>query len=479
MTNQPTSGDPTPSEPPLAESSQASTPGAGETTTKSVKRRSVLKWTGIGLGALAIAGGGGYLGYLQSLKIPGAEADKVAKRQVVIAGGSIAGLTVAAQLKRAVPDAKVTIIEPNTEHHYQPGYTLIGADVYKPDDVRFDEASLIPSGVTWIKGTVEAFDPDKNSVRTSTGETLTYDFLVVAVGVVLNPTSVQGLTDALKTPHVSHVYDWTLAQKWRDIRNGFGGGEVVVHYPNGYVKCGGAPQKQLWLIEDYWRSKGMRDKVSISYFTPQKSMFPAIKVIDDYVTPMTTDRGIKPKYFHVLKAVDGATRTAIFEETLPDKTTREVRQKYDLLHAMPNFTVPKALGSSPLTNETLKGQVEVNRETLQHVKYKNVFALGDAAGTGAGKTAATVRKQAPTVVGNIIDMALDRPISHKYNGTSGCPLLTRYGKCMMIEFDYAGNLINEELYDSRHETELWWNFKVHGLKRIYRDVMIQGYQTPF
>lgn len=459
----------------------ATTPPSGEEPRKKgLSRRSVLKWTGIGVGALAVAGGGTAVGIEQSLKASGSDQAGVEKKHIVIAGGSIGGLTVAAQLKKAVPQANVTLIEPNDTHYYQPGFTLIGADVYKPDDVVMQQASLIPAGVKWVKDRVSAFDPEHNNVRLENGETIPYDYLVIAVGVVPNWKSVEGIEAALQTDHVSNVYDWKLAQKWRDLRNAFTGGEALIHYPQGYVKCGGAPQKQVWLAEDYWRTqKKNRDQVDLHYFTPQKSMFPIIPRIDEIVTPMSAERGINAHFFHVLKAIDPSTRTAIFEETLPDKSTREVRQHYDLFHAMPNFTVPKPLQGSVLTTEKLKGQVEVDKYTLQSPKFPNVFSLGDAAGTGAGKTAATIRKQAPTVVGNIIDLANGREISHKYSGIGGCPLLTRYGKCMMIEFDYDANLVNEKFYDSLNESDLWWQFKVHGLKRVYRVVMIRGYQAPF
>lgn len=296
---------------------------------RGVSRRSLLKWTGIGVGTLAVAGGGGALAYGQSLKAPSGDHAAVRAKHILIVGGSIGGLTVAAQLMRAVPGANVTIVEPNETHYYQPGFTLIGADVYQPDDVVMKEADLIPSGVKWVRDRVEAFDPDNNNVRLANGETIPYDLLVIAVGVVLNPKSVEGIEASLETPWVSHVYDWTLAQKWRDIRNGFSGGEALVHYPNGYVKCGGAPQKQLWLGEDYWRNQAkVRDQIDLHYFTPQGSMFPVIPRIDEYVTPMSTDRGIIPHYKHVLKAIDPSNRTAIFEETLADKTTREVTQHY-------------------------------------------------------------------------------------------------------------------------------------------------------
>lgn len=443
-------------------------------------RRTLLKGAGITAGVVAVGGAGSAFAYNESLKAPGADHAAVEARHVLIVGGSIGGLTVAAQLKRAVPKANITIVEPNERHYYQPGFTLVGADVYRPDEVVMATADLMPNGIKWVRDKVAAFDPDNNNVRLENGETIPYDIMVIAVGVVLNPKSVEGIEAALETPYVSNVYGWEHAQKWRDIRNDFAGGEVLVHYPKGYVKCGGAPQKQLWLAEDYWRTqRNIRDSIDLHYFTPQKSMFPVIPRIDDLVTPMSVERGIQPHYGHTLKAIDPANRIAIFEEQVDENTTREVQQHYDLFHAMPNFSVPKPLQGSVFTTEKLKGQVEVDKFTLQSPSYPNVFSLGDVAGTGAGKTAATIRKQAPAVVGNIIDLANGREISHRFSGIGGCPLLTRYGKCMMIEFDYDANLVNEGLYNSMEETSVWWEFKVHGLKRVYRDVMIRGYQTPF
>ena len=119
--------------------------------------------------------------------------------------------------------------------------------------------------------------------------------------------------------------------------------------------------------------------------------------------------------------------------------------------------------------------MEVDRETLLHKRFDNVFGVGDCAATGAPKTAATIRKQAPAVADNLIDLALDRRPSHLYDGTSGCPLLTRYGRCMMFEFDFNGELVNEWIYQSTKETRIWWDFKVHGLKQMYRHVMMNGY----
>lgn len=167
---------------------------------RGVSRRSLLKWTGIGVGTLAVAGGGGALAYGQSLKAPSGDHAAVRAKHILIVGGSIGGLTVAAQLMRAVPGANVTSVEPNETHYYQPGFTLIGADVYQPDDVVMKEADLIPSGVKWVRDRVEAFDPDNNNVRLANGETIPYDLLVIAVGVVLNPKSVEGIEPPWRPP---------------------------------------------------------------------------------------------------------------------------------------------------------------------------------------------------------------------------------------------------------------------------------------
>uniref|UniRef100_UPI0037D9D76F FAD-dependent oxidoreductase n=1 Tax=Vulcanococcus sp. TaxID=2856995 RepID=UPI0037D9D76F len=117
--------------------------------------------------------------------------------QVLIVGGGAGGITVAARLRRFRPSLDVAILEPSSEHYYQPGWTLVGGGVFTVDQTRRREADLIPAGVTWIREAVAGFDPDSNSVSTSAGQTLTYDALVVATGLKLNWDAIKGLPDAL------------------------------------------------------------------------------------------------------------------------------------------------------------------------------------------------------------------------------------------------------------------------------------------
>lgn len=457
--------------------SSGSSPGSDRNNmdSKAISRRKALKYIGIGTGSLVVAGTAGKYGYRKSLELTSSEADRVRRAKFVVAGGSIGGLTVAARLLRAAPGADVTIIEPKGEHHYQPGYTLVGAGVYKPKDVIYDQQSLFHSGMKWVKDYVEAFEPDQNRVVTRGGDVIPYDYLIVGLGVETNHNSVENISKALETDFVSNIYDLKRASKYKRMADAFEGGTAIFNYPAGYVKCGGAPQKITWLSEDLWRSKGIRDRVDVNFFTTRHTVFPAVPKVDEAILPLIEARGIKNHYHHRLRAIDPSTRTAIFEQTTDNGETRELRQHYDFFHAMPNFRTPKPLRDGPLTRDGIGGQLSVNRNTLQHTQYANIFGVGDNAATGAAKTAATIRKQAPVIVGNIIDSIFERDLSNSYDGSSGCPLLTRYGRCMMTEFDFEGNLQSEWLYQPTQETRFWWNFKVHGLKRLYRHVMMNGY----
>lgn len=430
---------------------------------------------GIGAGVLVAGGAAGSYGYRRSLRLSSSEARQVEKAHFVVAGGSIGGLTVAARLLRGVPNAKVTVIEPRSVHHYQPGYTLVGAGVYKESDVLFDQASLMQDEMRWVKDYVEAFEPERNRVITRGGERIDYDYLIVGLGVETDWNSVDGLADAMQTPYAANLYDLKLSSKYRELAKNFAGGDAVFTFPTGYVKCGGAPQKISFLSEDLWRSQGKRDRVNVHFHTPQTALFPAVPAVNEVVTPMMEGRGLNLHYRQILRAIDVSTRTAIFEEMDGNGGSRELRQHYDILHAMPRFRTPAPLRNGPLTAEGIGGQLEVDRHTLQHKRFANVFGVGDCAATGAAKTAATIRKQAPVVVQNLFDAALGRELSGVYDGASGCPLLTRYGRCMMFEFDYEGNLVNEWMYQPTKETRRWWQFKVHGLKRMYRHVMLNGF----
>ncbi len=216
---------------------------------KGITRRKALKYIGIGAGVLVAGSAIGGYGYTRSLRIPASEAAKIKNVRFVVAGGSVGGLTVAARLLRAMPEADVTVIEPNAEHHYQLGYTLVGAGVYKPEEAKWKQQDLMHSSMKWVHDAVAHFEPDPNRVVTRRGDAVEYDYLVVDLGVQMNPNSVENFHEALASKHVATVYDLDQSIKYNKLMQDFREGQLVGTYPRGYVKCGGTPQKITWLSE--------------------------------------------------------------------------------------------------------------------------------------------------------------------------------------------------------------------------------------
>src|SRR5579863_2820163 len=162
--------------------------------------------------------------------------------RVVIVGGGTAGIITASLLRRA-GEEDIAIIEPSSQHYYQPLWTLVGAGAVRKEASVRQEARYIPKGVHWIQDAVVEIAPDQQRVATRAGAHIGYDFLVVAAGVQLNWDGIPGLAEAIRRGDASTNYSYDLAPKtWRLIRN-FKGGTALFHMPGTPIKCPGAPQK--------------------------------------------------------------------------------------------------------------------------------------------------------------------------------------------------------------------------------------------
>ena len=187
--------------------------------------------------------------------------------------------------------------------------------------------------------------------------------------------------------------------------------------------------------------------------------------------------GIKVHFQRNLVAVDGNKRTAIFEAVGEKDKGKKFSAEFDMLHITPPQSPPAAVRNSPLANEA--GYVDLDKNTMQHVKYKNIFGLGDAGSTPNSKTAAAVRKQAPVVVTNLLASINKDPISNAYDGYASCPLTTAYGKVMMAEFIYGGKVTPTFPLDPRKERLSYWLIKTTGLPLMYWYYMLKGHEKFF
>lgn len=444
---------------------------------KGFSRRKFIKWGAAGLaGAFVVKRSHSYFSQC------------TAKAKIVIVGGGAAGITMSAYLADRLRYDDITIIEPNTDHHYQPGYTLIAGGVFEPKEVVRTTKSLIPGDVKWLQDSVTELNPDNNSLTTAKNGKVSYDFLVVAPGCQMDFNLIQGITrEELGKENVHCIYDYKGAIACRDaLRKLPDLKEGRLVFTNTYtkIKCGGAPKKICLMTEDYLRKQKARERFKIEYFANQNELMKP-KVFGDRLTKIFADRKVTTKYKHRLVSVDGAAKKAVFEvlpepsgSPVPPNTNYEkVTVAFDFLHFVPPMSAPDFVKNSVLADTSAPGGwVKVDKETMVHAKYKNIVSFGDVAGLPTSKTGAAIRKQAPIAAANLLALIEGKEPRGKYNGYSACPIVTEYGKVLMCEFGYDDKLMPTLPWlDPAVERGLWWTLKVHGLKPMYFYGMLKGY----
>jgi sulfide:quinone oxidoreductase len=397
--------------------------------------------------------------------------------QIVIIGGGAAGITVAASLVRHAHDTAldIAVIEPSNRHYYQPAFTLVGAGTYAFADTRRKEETLIPGDVSWIKATVRSLDPAANTVVLTSGNSVTYDYLVVCPGLVCDWDGIAGLRDALGAGGVCSNYSPDAVEyTWEVQKNLKPGAKALFTQPAMPIKCPGAPQKAAYLAADYLKRSGIRHLCEVRFLTQTPAIF-GVAFYAKELVKVAAAHGIEVHYQHNLVEIDGRAKRATFEIVGGDHQGARVSFAYDMLHVTPPQRAPDLLKGSAVANAA--GFVEIHANTLQHVKYPNVFGLGDAAATANSKTAAAVRKQAPVVVRNLLHLIRGQAIEAGYDGYASCPLTTAYGKVLMAEFIYGGKPTPTLPLDPRKERTLNWLIKKYGLPRLYWDYMLKGYES--
>ena len=393
---------------------------------------------------------------------------------LLIIGGGAAGVSVANNMRRINANIDIALIEPSEKHYYQPGFTIIGGGAYTMKETVRNEADLIHPSVIWIKDFAETFQPEANTIALRSGDTLSYDYLVVCPGLQLDWDKIEGLKDTIGKNNVCSNYSPdTVEYTWECIKN-LQSGTALFTQPPMPIKCAGAPQKIMYLAADRFRKKGILDKMNIEFCNAGPAMF-GIPFFAKALNKVVTGYGIKTNFNHNLVAIDGPAKTATFEATDSEGNKQRVTKAFDMIHVTPPQSAPDFIKNSPLANSS--GWVDVNDKTLQHHKFSNIFGLGDATSTPNAKTAAAVRKQVPILVDNILHLINNHPLDEKYDGYGSCPLTTSLSTVMLAEFAYGGKVTPSfPLLDPRKNLFIWWIGKKIGFPWMYWHLMLKGYR---
>ena len=390
--------------------------------------------------------------------------------QVVVVGGGSAGLSVAAQLCNQNNPPSVAIIDPAEKHYYQPLWTLVGAGVFPKEESERNEADFIPSGATWIKEYASKFDPDRNTVILKNGDKISYDVLVVAAGIQIDWGKIKGLKESVGKAGtgVCSNYSFDTVESTFENIKALTKGTAIFTQPNTPIKCGGAPQKITYLACDYWAKHGLRRNIDVKFVKGGQGIF-AVKKYADTLNKVVARHGINTVWNYNLTEIRANKKEAVFSNL---KDGSEKVMQYDMIHVTPPQSSPDFIKNSPLAASS--GWVEVNKDTTQHSRFPNVFALGDCSNLPTSKTGAAIRKQAPTTVANINAYLAGKPLPKVYDGYTSCPVVTGYGSLVLAEFDYNKQPAESFPFNQAEERYSMYALKVYGLPRLYWHGMLRG-----
>ncbi|MDX1914964.1 MAG: FAD/NAD(P)-binding oxidoreductase [Methylophilus sp.] len=390
---------------------------------------------------------------------------------ILIVGGGAAGCSVAASLLKRDKNLNIAIIEPSSKHYYQPAWTLAGAGEFDVTRTVRNMADCIPKRAQWLQAACTGFKPEENLVTTDVLGEIQYQHLIVAAGLKLNWEGVKGLTDTLGKNGVTSNYRFDLAPYTWEVVQKLNTGKAIFTQPPMPIKCAGAPQKAMYLSCYHWETHGKLSNIDVEFHNAGGVLFG----VKDYIEPLMqyVNRYHAQLTFNSnLVEVDGPNKTAWFSIKDADGNVTQVSKTFDMLHVVPPQTAPDFIKQSPLANAD--GWVEVNQHTLQHVRYDNIFSLGDVCSTPNAKTAAAARKQLVVVAENLLALRAGKAFPSRYDGYGSCPLTVEKGKIILAEFGYGGKLVPTFNWDSTVPRKSAWLLKKYLLPWVYWNLMLKG-----
>jgi len=424
-------------------------------------------------GFLGLMAGGAALSTVTS---PAQAAKVKTKAKIVILGAGSGGLDMANRLANRLDGASITVIDGKKEHWYQPGQTLVGIGLKPAEYALSKNTDWMPREADFIQEFVAEIDPEGKNVTTASGKKVTYDYLIVAMGVILdwekiegfdvNMIGKEGIACCFAGPRLAEASAGEL-QKFAEK-----GGDAVFFRAPTLQKCAGQPMKYALATEDITDTAGNRSKANFTYLAHSKALI-SVPIIHEKMRMIFAQRGFTVDYHHKIKAIDHGKKILTF--STPDG---DQELGYDFTQVLPPQRAPDPVVNSPLPfldKRLGQGWVDVEKGNLQHKRYPEVFAIGDIAGVPKGKTAASVKWQAPVIEDHLVAHIQDKEGTKTYNGYTSCPMITRIGKAMLIEFDYNNDLVPSfpGIIAPLQEGWIPWLMKEVAFKATYQ-TMIQG-----
>lgn len=390
--------------------------------------------------------------------------------KLLVCGGGAGGCSIAAKFASKL---NCVIVEPSDTHYYQPMWTMVGGGMKRLEQSGRCMLDVLPRASTWLQDSVAKFLPQESKVVTSNGTEVSYDYLVVALGMDLHYEMIPGLEEALDTEGsgVCSNYSWKYVDRTLQCVKDFKRGNAIFTLPNTAVKCAGAPQKACYITDALLRKYGKRDNARVKYNTSLPVIF-SVKKYADRLWDVCKRRDIEVGLRQELVEVRPRAREAVFKHI--DRPEEVTVEKYEMLHVCPPMSAPAVLRKCPELTDA-SGYLSVDKNTLQHTKYKNVFGIGDCTNLPTSKTAAAVAGQTGVLAQNLAAVMEGRQPPATYDGYTSCPLVTDLDKCILAEFDYSMQPRETFPLDQGKERYSSFLMKKEFMPVLYWHGLLKGY----
>ena len=346
---------------------------------------------------------------------------------IVVVGGGTGGTLTANLLAKQLQDdihagkIRVYLVSGAKAHIFQPGYLQVAFKNQDPKEIIHDEESLVRREVQWIQQNTDKIDLSSRTVALAPGESLRYDYLIIATGSVPNPAAIPGLKEASLNFHTSPEESRKI---WNAIEQ-FNEGHVVVGISGVPHKCPPSPNEATFMIDNYFRERGIRDRVKITFLTPYPRPYPA-EPMSKVVEPRFEKRGIEVVTFFNVESVN-PTKREIY-------SLEGDSQTYDLL-----ILVPPHRGADVITKSGIgdaDGWIPTDKNTMKITGYENAYAIGDTTNIPVSKTGVTAHLEAIVAANNVVSSIRGTRKLYKYNGRINCPFEMDSGKASFVVGSY-------------------------------------------
>jgi sulfide:quinone oxidoreductase len=348
-------------------------------------------------------------------------------KRLVILGAGTGGTMMAKHLSKEL-DRKlwnITIVDDKKEHYYQPGFLFLPFDQYKPEDIVKPISKFIPKGVEFINQAAKKIQPEDKSILLSDGSSISYDILIVATGSDIDPGETEGMHGSEWDKSIFTFYNFEGAKALRDKLKTWEGGKLVVHITEMPIKCPVAPLEFAFLADSFFKDKGMRDKVDITYVTPLSGAFTKPKCTEA-LNYLLSEKNIMIETDFAIESVDNENKT------INDYGGKSV--PFDLLVTVPTNKGSQVIELSGLGDEL--NFIPTDKGTLQSKNYPDIFVIGDATNVPTSKAGSVVHFEAEILTENIISYIKGQKLEQEFDGHSNCFIETGNGKALLIDFNY-------------------------------------------